>query len=70
MIRGSLVHMSFLVAVQRCMIEQLAAQAAVPTSIHRVTIPDSHNWLASSVIGQNQSEPLLNTGTGYTELRG
>jgi hypothetical protein len=37
-------------AVQRCMIEQLAAQAAVPTSIHRVTIPDSHNWLASSVM--------------------
>lgn len=32
--------------VQRCMIEQLATQAAVPTSIHRVTIPDSHNWLA------------------------
>ena len=38
--------------VQRCMIEQLAAQAAVPTSIHRVTIPDSHNWLASSVMAE------------------
>ena len=34
--------------VQRCMIEQLAAQAAVPTSIHRVSIPDSHNWLAEA----------------------
>ena len=38
--------------VQRCMIEQLAAQAAVPTSIHRVSIPDSHNWLASSVVAE------------------
>ena len=43
--------------VQRCMIEQLATQAAVPTSIHRVTIPDSHNWLAEASASAYASAP-------------